>query len=54
MTRSCLRIDLLLKCDFKWEEKIHGRKEPFHIFILDCDGEKILYHEEFVMKAKNT
>ncbi|CAD8200123.1 unnamed protein product [Paramecium pentaurelia] len=53
ITRSCLRIDLHLSCDFQWDEKIHGRQEPFHIFVLDSDGEKILYHEMFLMKQKN-
>ncbi|CAD8198479.1 unnamed protein product [Paramecium octaurelia] len=53
ITRSCLRIDLMLSCDFQWDEKLHGRQEPFHIFVLDSDAEKILYHELFLMKQKN-
>lgn len=60
ITRSCLKIDLQLSCDFQWDEKIHGKQsggaglqEPFHIFVLDCDSEKILYHEQLMMKQKN-
>jgi pre-mRNA-splicing helicase BRR2 len=47
-----LRIDLELTPDFLWDEKMHGKQEPFQIFVLDCDCEKILYHEPFVMKYK--
>jgi pre-mRNA-splicing helicase BRR2 len=52
ITRSCLRIDLQLTPDFQWDEKMHGRSEPFHIFILDCDCERILYSEQFALKYK--
>ena len=52
ITRSCLRIDLQLTPDFQWDEKMHGKQEPFHIFVLDCDCEKILYGEQFTLKYK--
>jgi pre-mRNA-splicing helicase BRR2 len=25
ITRSCLRVDLTIKADFRWEDEIHGR-----------------------------
>jgi pre-mRNA-splicing helicase BRR2 len=31
---------------------MHGKSEPFHIFVLDCDCEKILYSEQFSLKHK--
>ena len=52
ITRSCLKIDLTITPDFHWDEKIHGRSEPFWILVEDCDNEVILYSEQFVLKQK--
>jgi pre-mRNA-splicing helicase BRR2 len=52
ITRSCLKIDLTVTPDFHWDEKIHGKAEPFWIIVEDCDGELILYCEQFVLKQK--
>lgn len=37
ITRSCLRVDLNIKADFKWDDEIHGKEEPFWLLVLDCD-----------------
>ena len=52
ITRSCLKIDLTVTPDFHWDDKIHGRCEPFWIIIEECDNEMILYVEQFVLKQK--
>lgn len=52
ITRSCLKIDLTIKTDFQWEEKIHGKSEPFWILVTDCNGEDILYSEYINIKSK--
>lgn len=52
LTRSCLKIDLTVVPDFHWDEKIHGKSEPFWIVVEECDNEMILYVEQFVLKQK--
>ena len=52
ITRSCLKIDLTVTPDFHWDDKIHGRCEPFWIIVEECDNEMILYVEQFVLKQK--
>lgn len=32
---------------------MHGNQEPFWIYVLDGDGEKILYGEQFMLKQKS-
>ncbi|KAG5640834.1 hypothetical protein DXG03_006882 [Asterophora parasitica] len=52
ITRSLLRIDLSITPDFRWEEKIHGGAETFHIVVEDVDGEIILFHDTFVLRQR--
>jgi Sec63 Brl domain len=53
ITRGCLQINLsITKADFIWEDSFHGDSEPFWIFVTDCDGEALLYHEYFTVKKK--
>lgn len=47
-----MKIDLTIKADFKWEEKIHGTSEPFWIFVTDCNSEELLYSEYITIKQK--
>ena len=35
-----------------WDDKIHGNSVAFWIFVEDVDGEVILHHEYFLLKAK--
>ncbi|PPQ70945.1 hypothetical protein CVT26_014249 [Gymnopilus dilepis] len=49
ITRSLLRIDLSIIPDFRWDEKIHGSAETFHILVEDVDGEVILFHDTFLL-----
>lgn len=50
MTRSMLRVDLTLTPKFEWDDVIHGRAESFWIIAEDCDGEKILFHDQFILR----
>lgn len=53
ITRSLLRVDLTITPDFDFDEKVHGGgAEPFWIVVEDVDGETILYHDVFLLKAQ--
>ena len=52
ITRSVLKIDLSITPDFQWDDKVHGRSEPFWIMVEDCDSEMLLYSEYFILKQK--
>ncbi|TFY80397.1 hypothetical protein EWM64_g3621 [Hericium alpestre] len=52
ITRSLLRIDLSIIPDFRWDEKIHGGAETFHIMVEDVDGEIILFQDSFVLRQR--
>jgi pre-mRNA-splicing helicase BRR2 len=38
--------------DFRWDEKIHGGAETFHILVEDVDGEVILFHDSFILRQR--
>ncbi|KAL0236562.1 hypothetical protein GEMRC1_003144 [Eukaryota sp. GEM-RC1] len=48
---SSIRIDLSMIADFDWTDDIHGRAEPFWIFVCDSD-EETLVHSEFYVLSK--
>lgn len=52
ITRSTLKIELVILPDFEWDEKAHGLAEGFYILVEDVDSEIILYHEFFLLKSK--
>jgi pre-mRNA-splicing helicase BRR2 len=52
ITRSCLMVELTITPDFQWDAKIHGRSEPFWVFVEDVNGEHILHQELFILKEK--
>jgi len=52
ITRSCVKMELQVTADFEWNSTIHGKAEPFWIFVEDCDSETILHSELFVLKEK--
>ncbi|KAL4073668.1 putative RNA helicase [Scleroderma citrinum] len=52
ITRSLIRIDLTIVPDFRWDEKVHGTAETFHILVEDVDGEIILFHDIFVLRQR--
>ncbi|KAJ4417767.1 Pre-mRNA-splicing helicase BRR2 [Neurospora sp. IMI 360204] len=50
MTRSMLRIELAITPNFEWDVDIHGLSESFWIIVEDCDGEDILFHDQFILR----
>ncbi|RFU32041.1 hypothetical protein B7463_g4318, partial [Scytalidium lignicola] len=50
MTRSMLRIELTITPNFEWDDEIHGLAETFWIIAEDCDGEDILFHDQFILR----
>lgn len=52
ITRSLLRVDLIITPDFQWDEKVHGGAEAFWILVEDVDGEIILFHDQFLLRQR--
>lgn len=52
ITRSLLRIDLVVTPDFRWDEKVHGNTQMFWIIVEDVDGEIILFHDQFLLQRR--
>ena len=50
MTRSMLRVELKITPNFEWDDEIHGASESFWIIAEDCDGEDILFHDQFILR----
>jgi len=50
ITRSMLRVELVIKPTFTWDADIHGQAESFWIVVEDCDGEDILFHDQFILR----
>lgn len=50
ITRSMLRVELTITPKFEWDEIVHGVAENFWIIIEDCDGEDILFHDQFLLR----
>lgn len=50
VTRSLLRMELIVRPNFVWDDTLHGASEAFWILVEDCDGEQILFHDQFVVR----
>jgi pre-mRNA-splicing helicase BRR2 len=50
MTRSMLRVELTITPNFEWDLDVHGLAESFWIIVEDCDGEDILFHDQFILR----
>ncbi|KAK3693836.1 Sec63 Brl domain-containing protein [Podospora appendiculata] len=50
MTRSMLRVELTITPNFEWDVMIHGLAESLWIIVEDCDGEDILFHDQFILR----
>ena len=53
ITRSLIRVELVVIADFQFDRRFHNSGEAFHIIVEDPDGEKILHHEPFLLKEQN-
>lgn len=52
VTRSMLRVELTLTPKFEWDDAVHGRAENWWIMVEDCDGEDILFHDQFLLRKE--
>ena len=50
ITRSMLRVELTITPNFEWDETIHGAAQEFWVIVEDCDGEEVLYHDQFLLR----
>lgn len=50
MTRSMLRVELSITPNFEWNDSLHGTAQSFWIVVEDCDGEDILFHDQFLLR----
>ncbi|KAG7292219.1 hypothetical protein NEMBOFW57_002254 [Staphylotrichum longicolle] len=50
MTRSMLRVELTITPNFTWDVDVHGLSESFWVVVEDCDGEDILFHDQFILR----
>jgi pre-mRNA-splicing helicase BRR2 len=52
MTRSLLRVELTITPNFVWDDSVHGAAESFWVIVEDCDGEEILFHDQFLLRKE--
>lgn len=52
ITRSLLKIEMTITPDFQFDDKVSGGAEAFWVIVEDCDGERILYHDVFILKQR--
>ena len=50
VTRSMLRVELTITPNFEWDDSVHGISESFWILVEDCDGEDILFQDQFLLR----
>ena len=50
VTRTILRIELTITPNFEWDDSVHGLAESFWILVEDCDGEDVLFHDQFLLR----
>ena len=49
ITRTLLRVEVVITPDFQWDDKIHGYAEPFIVIVEDADSEIIIHQEGFLL-----
>lgn len=52
VTRSMLHVELSITPNFVWDDALHGTAETFWILVEDCDGEEILFHDQFILRRE--
>merc|ERR550532_3186944 len=53
ITRTVLRVKLLVIPKFRWNDRLHGSSEPFWIWVEDPINNHIYHHELFLIAKKN-
>lgn len=54
ITRSILRVQLVITPAFEWDDSLHGAAESFWILVEDCDGDDILFQDQFLLRRDYT
>ncbi|KAF3906765.1 hypothetical protein AA313_de0204902 [Arthrobotrys entomopaga] len=54
VTRSLLRVEMTITPEFEWDDAVHGNAEGFWIIAEDCDGETVLFSDQFILKRQYT
>ena len=49
ITRTVLRVELTVRADFQWHDRVHGMILPWWIWVQDAEVEKIYYSEYFLL-----
>lgn len=52
ITPSLMKVELTITPKFEWDDALHGRAENWWIIVEDCDGEKILFHDQFLLRKE--
>ena len=52
VTRSLLRVELSITPNFTWDDNLHGPAESFWVIVEDCDGEEILFFDQFLLRKE--
>lgn len=52
ITRNVLSIELDITPDFMWNDRVHGKLEPWWIWAEDSENTEIYYSEYFVLNKK--
>ena len=53
ITRSMLRVELTITPNFDWDDSVHGPAESFWILVEDCDGDDVLFHDQFLLRKEH-
>ncbi|CAL4069160.1 unnamed protein product, partial [Meganyctiphanes norvegica] len=52
ITRTVLKVNLCIKPDFTWNDKVHGSQETYWIWVEDPDNNHMYHHEHFSVTKK--
>lgn len=52
ITRSMIRVELILVPAFQFDVSVHGYVQLFHVIVEDVNGETILHYETCSLKSK--
>lgn len=52
ITSSMVKVELTITPDFVWDDSIHGNAQSFWIFCEDCDGEKMMFCDQWILRKE--
>ncbi|XP_065194378.1 activating signal cointegrator 1 complex subunit 3-like [Sycon ciliatum] len=53
ITRTVLRVRLVLSADFEWNDRFHGSSEPWWVWVEDSENDHMYYSEYFILHKKH-